>query len=125
MRDAVNGVVALAVMGAPLASSVPSGKISSLLPAPKLRLPPSVARFATVPLFVAAVAPRANKNIEPFSDTLVVADTRPDWFTAKPTKVALPRGTSMLPVLLTRPAAPLTSTSKPRRAGMLALTSLA
>ena len=73
-------------------------------------------------------SPWASSRMEPFCDTLVVALMRPDWLTARPTSVALPRGTLMLPVFSTLPApvarsARPTSTSRPRRAGTLGLAS--
>ena len=83
-----------------------------------------VARLNSVPVLLKPVAVplRASSSTEPFSLTLVVAEIRPRWLTARPTSVALPRGVLMLPLLSTRPA-PLTSTSRPRSAGTAGLTS--
>ena len=79
----------------------------------------------------------ASNKIEPLADTLVVALMRPDWLTAMPTSVVLPRGVLICPLTRlatlpccgpTTPAASLplavpTSTSRPRKAGRSGLIS--
>ena len=109
---------------------------------------PSVSRpvlcaVLKVPASAARAAPRASKKIDPLLLTLVVADTRPSWLTARPTNVMLPRGAAMSPLaalvaamllaaaaavaLLPMPvvaALPLPiSTSRPRVAGLSGLVS--
>ena len=69
-----------------------SGAISMRLAAPRVSVPPSAARLTiTPPELMPWAWPRANKNTEPFSLTLVLALMRPIWLTAMPTKVVLPR----------------------------------
>ena len=60
----------------------------------------------------------ASSRIEPLAATVVVADNRPSWLTARPTIVILPRGALTWPVSWFQASPPLsTSTTRPRRAG--------
>ena len=113
------------VLAIPSAPSVLSGAISMLLPCPRVRVPDTLARLTLLFVGSAVAPPRASNITEPFSVTLVVAVMRPDWLTAMPTSVTLPRCASMVPParLVTAPLPLPTSTSRPRRAGKFGFTS--
>jgi hypothetical protein len=106
---------------------------------PIVSVPPWVAMSCAL-LLLPEIDPCAACRItEPFSDTDVVAEMRPDWFTARPTSEMFPRGADSEPPprFATVPtgtsgaavggnAAPapaevvlLTSTSRPRKEGSL------
>ena len=121
-RGAVKLALSDAVGWAPVLAS--SGARVMVEPGPRVSAPPMLARLTNVPVLLKPVAVplRASSSTEPFSLTLLLAERRPLWLTARPTSVVLPRALPMSPVLSTAPAPP-TSTSRPRSAGMAGLTS--